>query len=151
MTYQWQTCDFAGLSNGQLYAALRLRQQVFVLEQDCLYLDLDNLDQDAIHMLCWQNGLLLAYQRCLAPGANFQESALGRIIVSESARGKDLGREIVRRGIRHNLERWPGHNIRINAQAYLQVFYTALGFIAEGDVHVEDDIPHIEMVYRRSA
>jgi ElaA protein len=102
-------------------------------------------------MLCWQDGLLLAYQRCLAPGAHFPESALGRIVVSESARGRDLGRDMVRRGIRYNLEQWPGHDIRINAQAYLQVFYTALGFVAKGDVFLEDDIPHIEMVYRRSA
>jgi ElaA protein len=151
MTYQWQTCDFAGLSTPELYAALRLRQQVFVLEQHCAYLDLDNLDQDAIHMLCWQDGLLLAYQRCLAPGANFSESALGRIVVSAPARGRDLGRELVRRGIKHNLERWPRHDIRINAQAYLQAFYAQLGFVAQGEVFDEDDIPHIQMVYPRSA
>ncbi|MEE4145675.1 MAG: GNAT family N-acetyltransferase [Halieaceae bacterium] len=151
MTYQWQSCDFAGLSTLELYALMRLRQQVFVVEQQCVYLDLDNLDQDAIHMLCWCDGRLLAYQRCLAPGANFSESALGRIVVSPEARGQDLGREMVRRGIRHNLERWPDHDIRINAQAYLRVFYEALGFVAEGDVFDEDDIPHIQMVYPRSA
>lgn len=151
MTYQWQTSDFGGLNTLELYAALRLRQQVFVLEQNCAYLDLDNLDQDAVHMLCWREGDLLAYQRCLAPGANFIESALGRIVVSAPARGQDLGRELVRRGIRHNLERWPNHDIRINAQAYLQAFYAELGFVAEGDVFDEDDIPHIQMVYPRSA
>ena len=151
MTYKWQTCDFAGLNTLELYAALRLRQQVFVLEQHCLYLDLDDLDQEAIHMLCWRDGQLLAYQRCLAPGANFNESALGRIVVSALARGQDLGREIVRRGIKHNLARWPGHDIRINAQAYLEAFYAELGFVAEGDVFDEDDIPHIQMVYPRSA
>ena len=151
MTYQWQTSDFGGLNTLELYAALRLRQQVFVLEQNCAYLDLDNLDQDAVHMMCWRKGALLAYQRCLAPGANFIESALGRIVVSAPARGQDLGRELVRRGIRHNLERWPNHDIRINAQAYLQAFYAELGFVAEGDVFDEDDIPHIQMVYPRSA
>ena len=151
MTYQWQTSDFGGLNTLELYAALRLRQQVFVLEQNCAYLDLDNLDQDAVHMMCWREGDLLAYQRCLAPGANFIESALGRIVVSAPARGQDLGRELVRRGIRHNLERWPNHAIRINAQAYLQAFYAELGFVADGDVFDEDDIPHIQMVYPRSA
>lgn len=151
MTYQWQTSDFGGLNTLELYAALRLRQQVFVLEQNCAYLDLDNLDQDAVHMMCWREGDLLAYQRCLAPGANFIESALGRIVVCAPARGQDLGRELVRRGIRHNLERWPNHDIRINAQAYLQAFYAELGFVAEGDVFDEDDIPHIQMVYPRSA
>lgn len=151
MTYQWQTSDFGGLNTLELYAALRLRQQVFVLEQNCAYLDLDNLDQDAVHMMCWREGDLLAYQRCLAPGANFIESALGRIVVSAPARGQDLGRELVRRGIRHNLERWPNNDIRINAQAYLQAFYAELGFVADGDVFDEDDIPHIQMVYPRSA
>jgi ElaA protein len=151
MDYQWQTCDFAGLDTLQLYAALRLRQEVFAVEQACAYLDLDNLDQGAIHMLCWHEGQLLAYQRCLAPGTNFPESALGRIVVSERARGRQLGRELVRRGIGHNLERWPGHDIRINAQAYLQDFYTGLGFVADGGVFGEDGIPHIQMVYPRSA
>jgi len=151
MTYQWQTSDFGGLNTLELYAALRLRQQVFVLEQNCAYLDLDNLDQNAVHMMCWRAGDLLAYQRCLAPGANFSESALGRIVVSAPARGRDLGRELVRRGIRHNLERWPNNDIRINAQAYLQAFYAELGFVADGDVFDEDDIPHIQMVYPRSA
>ena len=151
MTYQWQTSDFGGLNTLELYAALRLRQQVFVLEQNCAYLDLDNLDQNAVHMMCWRAGDLLAYQRCLAPGANFSESALGRIVVSAPARGRDLGRELVRRGIRHNLERWPNNDIRINAQAYLQAFYAELGFVADGNVFDEDDIPHIQMVYPRSA
>ena len=85
MTYQWQTCDFDSLNTLELYAALRLRQQIFVLEQNCLYLDLDNLDQVAIHIMCWRDGQLLAYQRCLAPGTNFTESALGRIVVSARA------------------------------------------------------------------
>ncbi len=151
MAYQWQTCDFGSLNTLELYAALRLRQQIFVLEQNCLYLDLDNLDQVAIHIMCWRDGQLLAYQRCLAPGTNFTESALGRIVVDARARGQNLGRELVRRGIKHNLERWPHHDIRINAQAYLEAFYAELGFVAEGDVFDEDDIPHIQMVYPRSA
>lgn len=151
MAYQWQTSVFAELDARQLYAALRLRQEVFVVEQACLYLDLDNLDQEAIHMLCWQDGELLGYQRCLAPGASFPESALGRVAVSARARGRQLGRELVRRGISHNLQRWPRQGIRINAQAYLEDFYRSLGFAAAGDVFDEDGIPHIRMLYSRSA
>ncbi len=150
MSYQWQTSDFAGITTHELYAALRLRQQVFGVEQDCAYLDLDNLDQDAVHMLCWQGDVLLAYQRCLAPGISFSESALGRIVVGSHARGQSLGRELVQRGIRHNLERWPSQDIRIHAQAHLLDFYNQLGFVAEGDVFDEDGIPHIQMIYRRS-
>lgn len=151
MDHLWQTCDFSGLDTSRLYAALRLRQEVFAVEQNCAYLDLDNLDQDAIHMLCWQEDKLVAYQRCLAPATHYRESALGRIVVSAHARGRQLGRELVRRGISHNLGRWPGQGIRINAQAYLEDFYTALGFVAAGAVSSEDGIPHLQMVYAGSA
>lgn len=151
MDHLWQTCDFSGLDTCRLYAALRLRQEVFAVEQNCAYLDLDNLDQDAIHMLCWQEDKLVAYQRCLAPATHYRESALGRIVVSAHARGRQLGRELVRRGISHNLGRWPGQGIRINAQAYLEDFYTDLGFVAAGAVSSEDGIPHLQMVYAGSA
>lgn len=149
MAYQWKTTEFSRLGTVDLYAALRLRQEVFVVEQDCSYLDLDNLDQQAVHMLCWQDGNLLAYQRCLAPGTNFPESAIGRIVVSTRARGRQLGRDLVKRGISHNLRRWPDHDIRINAQAHLDAFYSELGFVATGEVFDEDGIPHIQMVYAR--
>ena len=87
MDYRWQTSEFTDLGTVQLYALLRLRQQVFVVEQACIYLDLDNLDQGAIHMLCWQGDHLLAYQRCLAPAVHFAESALGRIVVDRRLAG----------------------------------------------------------------
>ncbi|MDH4040121.1 MAG: GNAT family N-acetyltransferase [Gammaproteobacteria bacterium] len=151
MDHLWQTCEFSGLDILQLYAALRLRQEVFAVEQNCAYLDLDNLDQGAVHMLCWHRDELVAYQRCLAPGTAWPESALGRIVVRAQSRGRQLGRELVERGIRHNLGRWPEQDIRINAQAYLREFYADLGFSADGDVFGEDGIPHIQMVYARSA
>src|SRR5262245_14691867 len=108
MTLKWQTLAFSQLTLESMYAVLRLRQQVFIVEQGCAYLDLDNLDQQAIHMLCTGDGKLLAYQRCLAPGLSFAESSLGRIVVCPSQRGQQLGRELVQRGITHNLSRWPG-------------------------------------------
>ncbi|MDH3994377.1 MAG: GNAT family N-acetyltransferase [Gammaproteobacteria bacterium] len=151
MTYQWETTEFAELSLLQLYALMRLRQAVFVVEQASIYLDLDNLDQAATHMLCWEGDELLAYQRCLAPGTSYPESALGRIVVAPEGRGRDLGRELVRRGLSYNLRRWPKTDIRINAQAYLEGFYGDLGFTADSDEYIEDGIPHIQMLYRRSA
>lgn len=147
MTDQWQTALFNELSQLQLYAALRLRQQVFAIEQDSLYLDLDNKDQQAVHMLCWEGDELLAYQRCLTPGVSYPESSIGRIVVAAQARGRQLGLELVQRGIAHNLERWPQHGIRISAQAYLERFYTDLGFEVRGDVYAEDGIPHIQMLH----
>ena len=95
MQYLWQTCDFAGLDTSALYAVLRLRQEVFAVEQDCAYLDLDNLDQGAIHMLCWLEGALVAYQRCLAPGTHYPQSALGRVVVSRLWRGKGISTRLL--------------------------------------------------------
>lgn len=145
MTLQWQILAFPELDAHQLYAVLRLRQQVFVVEQQCAYLDLDNLDQQARHMLCTRDGKLLAYQRCLAPELVYPESSLGRIVVDSSMRGQRLGGELVRRGIAYNLSRWPHTAIRINAQAHLQPFYAELGFVAEGEEYLEDNIPHRQM------
>lgn len=150
-TLRWQRAEFRQLDNLELYAALRLRQEVFAVEQQSLYQDLDNLDQLAVHILAWDGDTLLAYQRCLPPGVAFTESALGRIVVSAPARGRQLGRDLVGRGIRHNLERWPGHGIRINAQSYLRQYYEQLGFTAAGEEYGLDGIPHIEMVYSGSA
>ena len=88
MTLMWRTMTFSALSGEALYALLRLRQQVFVVEQHCAYLDLDNLDQNAIHMLGTHDGDLLAYQRCLAPGLCYAESSLGRIVIHPLLRGQ---------------------------------------------------------------
>jgi ElaA protein len=151
MTCQWQTAAFDQLTPQQLYTALQLRQQVFVIEQDCLYPDLDNKDQQAIHMLCWEDGKLLAYQRCLAPGASYPESSIGRVVVAAEGRGRQLGRTLVERGIAHNLQQWPHSGIRIGAQAYLQRFYTELGFAVQGDIYLEDGIDHIQMLYLDSS
>ena len=148
MSYSWQTLPFAVLSTNELYALLRLRQEVFVVEQDCIYLDLDGRDQQAIHMLCWSGTELLAYQRCLEPGLSYAESSIGRIVVAPAGRGTGLGNELVSRGIDYNLERWPTSAIRINAQAYLEAFYNRLGFAAAGDQYDEDGIPHLQMLHQ---
>jgi len=152
MNYQWQTALFDELSGPELYAVLRLRQAVFVVEQRCVYLDLDDLDQAATHHLCRDGDRLLGYLRCLPPGLHYPESSLGRIVVDPAARGRHLGRELVRRGIQFNLKSWPGSDILINAQAYLRGYYAELGFAAEGDEYDEDGILHLRMRYdpRRS-
>jgi ElaA protein len=146
MPYRWQADPFELLPNAQLYALLRLRHEVFCIEQNCLYLDMDNLDQEATHMLCWQDAQLMAYLRALPPGASFPESSLGRIVVSPAARGTKLGYELVHRGIQFNMEKWPGRDIQIGAQAHLERFYSELGFAAVGEEYVEDGIPHIHMI-----
>lgn len=149
MALLWQIADFEALSNSQLYEVLRLRQEVFAVEQDCAYQDADGLDQQAIHIACWEGDTLRAYQRCLPPGLQEPESTLGRIVVAPASRGRELGRELVRRGIDHNLERWPEVDIRIHAQAHLEKFYNSLGFVTDSEPYQLDGIPHLEMVLRR--
>jgi ElaA protein len=146
MDYRWQVAEFEQLPNAELYALLRLRQEVFGVEQNCAYLDLDNLDQEAVHMLCWRDSQLVAYLRALPPGLGFPESSLGRVVVSPPARGTKLGYELVRRGIDFNIEKWPQNNIQIGAQAHLERFYSSMGFVAVGDEYMEDGIPHIHMI-----
>lgn len=147
MQQRWQLATFDELDKRELYAALRLRQQVFAVEQASIYLDIDDLDQGAVHTLLWEGNALLAYQRCLPPGLQQPESSIGRIVVAPEARGANLGRELVRRGIAHNLEHWPDSDIRIHAQAHLERFYNELGFVTEGEPYELDGIPHLEMVY----
>jgi ElaA protein len=118
-----------------------------VIEQACLYQDLDGLDLDCIHMQCLRGEELVAYQRCLPPGLYYPQSSLGRIAVAPAARGQKLGAELVQRGIQFNLARWPDSGITIAAQAYLREFYTDLGFAAEGPEYLEDGIAHLKMTY----
>ena len=151
MGRRWQTSSFSDLTNTELYAILRLRQEVFVVEQRSIYIDLDGRDLQARHMSCWEGDALIAYQRLLAPGLVYPESAMGRIVVCPRARGDRLGRELVQRGLEHNLSRWPQHDVRINAQAYLETFYRDLGFVVDSDEYEEDGIPHLQMLYCRPA
>lgn len=142
----WFSRDFASLSGDALYAILRLRQQVFVVEQNCVYQDLDDLDQQSHHLYCQRDEELLAYLRCLPPGLGYAESSMGRIVVGPQARGLKLGRELVQRGIAFNRSNWPHSAIKIGAQTYLQDFYNSLGFRAVSDVYDEDGIPHQKML-----
>lgn len=148
-TLAWQTSAFNALTPADLYRAIKLRQDVFVLEQACLYPDLDDLDQQATHILCWRGEELVAYQRCLPPGVSYPESSIGRIIVTPEVRGIKLGRQLVQRGIDYNLAQWPDHDIKIGAQAHLQPFYRSLGFATVGEEYLEDGIMHAPMLYQR--
>src|SRR3978361_2277563 len=125
ITWQWNS--FADLTVAQLYAILALRQEVFVLEQACLYPDIDGLDPGAHHLLGWRSvdgrQELAAHLRCLAPGAKYEEMSIGRVVTRPAARGPGLGRELVAQGIAPARALHPGHAIRIGAQAHLEHFY----------------------------
>ena len=142
----WTFLPFSELAGEDVYDVLKLRASVFVVEQECAYLDPDGLDLTAWHGLCREDGDLVAYQRCLPPDmTSGDDSALGRIVVDPAQRGQDLGRELVRRGIAFNLQTWPKHSILIGAQAHLQHFYQSLDFEVCSQPYLEDGIPHVQM------
>lgn len=147
---EWQWSGFADLTVTDLYEMLALRQQVFVLEQACLYPDIDGLDPGAHHLIGWKttNGKreLMATLRCLAPGAKYGEMSLGRVVTGPSARGTGLGRELVAQGIACAERLHPGHAIRIGAQAHLEAFYAGFGFRTVSEPYDEDGIMHIDML-----
>lgn len=137
---------FHQLTALQLYRILQLRNQVFVLEQNCVYQDCDNKDFLAHHLFAFQNDLLLAYSRLLPPGAAYvDEASIGRVVTSPFFRKKDLGKELMRRSVDEAYHLFGTVNIIISAQLYLQKFYEGFGFISEGKMYEEDGIPHIQM------
>lgn len=145
---KWECRHFSELSNVQLYSILKLRQKVFVVEQNCPYLDTDDLDLKSYHLLGMdlENGLLLAYSRILPPSLKYQEASIGRVVTDPQARRTGLGKELMRVTI-ENLEQLFGKvSIRIGAQKYLVKFYEEFGFVSEGEFYLEDNIEHIEMV-----
>ena len=144
MTWKWKT--FAELSNNELYQILRSRQEVFTIEQQCIYQDLDDMDQHSLHLLGYkEQDNLIAYLRIVEPGRKYAEPSIGRVLTRLSVRGAGLGRELVAEGVRKTKRHYPGTGIRISAQLQLQDFYASAGFISVGESYIEDGMPHIEM------
>ena len=141
--YKWK--NFDELSLDDLYAILNLRQKVFIVEQDCPYIDADYTDQDAFHLLGYQGNNLIAYLRAFKPGLKYEGSSMGRIVTEKNSRGLGLGKEIIKEGVRFLKKEYPSYEIVISAQHRLQHFYIELGFISRGDVYLEDNIDHIQM------
>ena len=141
--YIWKT--FAELSLDELYAMVHLRQKVFIVEQDCPYIDADYADQDAFHLLAYNNKDLIGYLRAFRPGIKYDGSSLGRIVTEINSRGLGIGKEIIKEGVNFLSKEYPDHEIVISAQYRLMHFYDELGFEARGEVYLEDDIDHIQM------
>ncbi len=131
----------------QLYEYLQLRSEVFVVEQECIYLDPDGKDDKAIHVLGYsEEGELVACTRIFGPGDYMEWPSIGRVAVKASHRGRDLGKEIVRASISELHERYGARTIALSAQTYLVKFYRELGFRETGGEYLEDGIPHISMI-----
>lgn len=138
--------DFGTLTTNELYDVMALRSAVFVVEQNCVYQDLDYKDQKALHVLGYDHGALVAYTRLFAPGDYFDKSSIGRVIVALTHRSKQLGHTIMRASISALLERYDVDQIEISAQSYLERFYQSHGFEATGEEYLEDGIPHKKMI-----
>ncbi len=146
--WTWRCQAFAQLGVAELDAIYRARQQVFVIEQGCAYLDADGADPRCWHLAAWSeaSGEPLAYARLVAPGVKYAEASIGRVITAVSVRGTGLGRELVRRAVESTEALFPGSGIRISAQAHLAPFYAGFGFTGIGEPYLEDGIPHLEML-----
>ncbi len=142
---------FDALTTSELYAILRLRAEVFVVEQHCVYQDIDARDQQALHLLGYYQHQLVAYSRCFAPGIYFKEAAIGRVLVDQAHRKLKFGHQLIEQSIAAIKQEYGVENIRISAQQYLIPFYQSHGFQTEGEGYLEDDIPHIEMSYALSS
>jgi len=145
-SFHWQAHRFEALSSTTLYAILKIRQEVFAVEQNSVYLDVDGKDMGAIHLLGLQDDTIQAYCRILAPGIKYTEASIGRVLTSVDNRGNGTGRLLMQKALVYCAQQYSNSGVRISAQLYLQKFYESFGFIVTTAPYNEDGIPHIEML-----
>ncbi|AOC97186.1 putative acyltransferase [Flavobacterium anhuiense] len=146
MTFSHSIKSFDELTNHEMYNMLRLRSDVFVVEQNCPYLDLDNKDQKGFHLLYYVDNELAGVTRLLPKGVSYDEVSIGRVVIAKSYRGLGLGVKLMEASIEGCEEKFGKGPIRISAQYHLSKFYQSLGFVEQGEVYDEDGIPHIGML-----
>ena len=142
----WRCLPFDALHARTLYALLHLRTEVFVMEQGCVFQDMDGADQQCMHLLGEQGDALLAYARLVPAGLKFREASIGRVVSAAAARGTGIGHVLMREAVQALHGLWGVQPIRIGAQAHLQGFYRQHGFEPDGPLYIEDGIDHIEMI-----
>lgn len=137
---------FSELTLTELYDILQLRSEVFVVEQDCVYQDIDGKDAEALHIIGFKNDKVVAYTRCFKPGYYFEEAAIGRVVVKDSERKYGYGHEIMNASDKAIKDHFNTSNIKLSAQQYLIKFYESHGYRTTGEGYLEDGIPHIAMI-----
>ena len=137
---------FYELNSEDLYQILRLRSEVFVVEQNCIYQDLDNKDQISVHIFQKEKDKIVAYTRIFKSGDYYKNPSIGRVVVSKRKRGKELGKQIMIYSIDYIKKNLKGDKIELSAQKYLDKFYKDLGFYKTGEEYLEDGIPHQRML-----
>lgn len=146
MSLRWTWHAWRELTPDTLYALLRLRSAVFVVEQNCVFPDMDGRDPACEHLCGWDGAVLAAYLRLVPPGVRTPEVSLGRVVVAPSHRGSGLGRAVMEEGLRACARRHPGAPVKVSAQQHLERFYNSLGFATVGEPYDEDGILHVDMV-----
>lgn len=139
---------FNDLTNRQIFQIYQLRAMVFVVEQNCPYLDVDDKDLEAFHLMVYKNEILAGYCRILPPGVSYNEPSIGRVVVRKDFRGRKTGESLMKQSINITRDLFKNQDIVISAQTYLTGFYTSLGFKTEEQEYLEDDIPHIKMRFK---
>jgi ElaA protein len=146
MQIQWLLKKFEELTPYQLYEILQLRNEVFVVEQNCVFQDADDKDQNAYHLMGFVDDKLIAYTRLLPPGKMYQQASIGRVVTSPSVRKSGVGKELMKQSIDMVYHLFGRQPVRIGAQLYLKKFYESLGFEQASDTYLEDGIEHIYMM-----
>ncbi len=145
MTFEFK--HFYELSHDELYEILQLRSEIFVVEQQCIYNDLDGLDKEAVHQFLKKEGKIIACSRLLHPGTRFPDFSIGRVVVKHSERNTGLGKAMMEEAKNFMTNEWKAIRIKISAQKYLQKFYESLGFQVVTAEYSEDGIPHVGMLF----
>jgi ElaA protein len=146
MQIQWLLKKFEELTPYQLYAILKLRSEVFVVEQNCVFQDADDKDQSSYHLMGFNNNKLIAYTRLVPPGKIYEQVSIGRVVTSPSVRGSGAGKELMKQSIDAVYNLFGAQPIKLGAQLYLKQFYGLFGFEQMSDVYLEDGIEHIYMI-----
>lgn len=145
----WKIKKFNELNIEEIYKILALRNEVFIVEQECPYLDCDDKDLNSYHLFLRENGEIVSYLRILEKGVSYDEISIGRVAVKKSYRGKGISRKMMLKAIEFIENNLSENTIKIQAQAYLLDFYSSLGFKAVSEEYLEDNIPHIDMIYKK--
>ncbi|WP_343342701.1 GNAT family N-acetyltransferase [Terrisporobacter petrolearius] len=145
----WKIKKFNELNIEEIYKILALRNEIFIVEQECAYLDCDDKDLNSYHLFLTENGQIVSYLRILEKGVSYDEISIGRVAVKKSYRGKGISRKMMLKAIEFIENNLSENTIKIQAQAYLLNFYSSLGFKAVSEEYLEDNIPHIDMIYKK--
>ncbi len=150
MKNDWKLKSWEELTKKEFHDTIQLREKVFVVEQNCPYLDVDGKDEKSYHLFLYKGNEMAAYARLIPKGVSYKEgSSIGRVVVSPQFRNRQLAREMMEIAIQKVIEVFLEDTIIISAQTYLAPFYTSLGFQTVGEEYLEDDLPHIKMIYTK--